>query len=251
MKTEFISIVSHELRTPLTSIKGYVDLVLDGDAGEINELQRESLEVVQQDTDRLAALISDLLDVSRIESGRLTLQLQSLKIGEMIERVVASLRTQLGDKEMHVEVDPGPASITFKGDEDRLTQVLTNLLGNAIKFSLPGAGISVSTRGKGRYLQVHVSDNGPGISKEDMGGLFTKFFRADNAATRETGGTSLGLSMAKSLVELHGGTIWAKSEPGKGSTFSFALRLDSPRRGYRQLSTFSSSVNKSSSGFHQ
>jgi len=237
IKTEFISIVSHELRTPLTSIKGYVDLVLDGDAGEINELQQEFLEVVQQDTNRLAALISDLLDVSRIESGKLTLQLQILEIGELIARVVASLRTQLSEREMHVEVDSGPVPITFKGDEDRLTQVLTNLLGNAIKFSPPRAGISVVARKKGGYLQIDVSDNGPGISKEDMGRLFTKFFRADNAATKETGGTGLGLSIAKSLVELHGGRIWAESELGKGSTFRFTLRLDSSQRSRKSQPT--------------
>jgi PAS domain S-box-containing protein len=227
MKTEFISIVSHELRTPLTSIKGYVDLVLDGDAGKINELQQEFLEVVQQDTNRLTALIEDLLNISRIESGRVTLQLQPLGVSELMESVVASLRTQISEKDMQVDIDAGPVAITVRGDRDRLTQVLTNLLGNAIKFSPRGSRVGVMARKKGRYLQVEVADNGPGISREDLGRIFTKFFRADNAATRQTGGTGLGLAIAKSLVELHGGRIWAESELGKGSTFSFTVRLDS------------------------
>ena len=230
MKTEFISIVSHELRTPLTSIKGYVDLVLDGDAGEINHLQQEFLEVVQQDTNRLAALIEDMLNISRIESGRVTLQLQPLGILDLMESVVASLRTLINEKDMQINMDAGPTPITFRGDRDRLTQVLTNLLSNAIKFSPPGSRIGVSATKKGRYLQVDVSDDGLGISREDMERLFTKFFRSDNAATRETGGTGLGLAIAKSLVELQGGKIWATSELGKGSTFSFTVRLDSSPR---------------------
>ncbi|MDA0988830.1 MAG: ATP-binding protein [Chloroflexi bacterium] len=197
------------------------------------EFFRSLLEVVQQDTNRLAALIEDMLNISRIESGIMTLQLQPMTILELTESVTASLRTVISDRGMEIDIDAGTDPISFSGDRDRLTQVLTNLLDNAIKFSPIGSRVGVTARKKGRYLQVDVSDNEAGISREDLGGLFTKFFRADNAATRETGGTGLGLVITKSLVELHGGRIWAESELGKGTTFSFTLRLD-PSQGKRK-----------------
>jgi PAS domain S-box-containing protein len=231
MKTEFVSMVSHELRTPLTSIKGYLDLVLDGEAGEINEMQREFLGVVQSNTDRLVVLINDLLDISRIESGRLQLSIAVLPINQIIEEVVASLRTQIEEKRLSLELNLPEELARVKGDRDRVIQVLTNLLSNAYKFTPEGGRITVSARRTDGQVQVDVADTGIGISPRDQQKLFTKFFRADSSMTREAGGTGLGLTIAKSIVEMHGGRIWFGSEVGKGSTFSFTLPAVVPSKG--------------------
>lgn len=223
MKTEFISMVSHELRTPLTSIKGYVDLVLDGEAGEVNEMQREFLDIVQSNTDRLVALINDLLDISRIESGRLQLNITVLPLDQLIREVITSLRTQMEQRGLSLKLDLPEELPQVRGDRDRVIQVLTNLLSNAYKFTPEGGRISVSAKVTNGRVQVNVADTGIGISPRDQRKLFTKFFRTESLMAREVGGTGLGLAIAKSIVEVHGGKIWCQSEVGKGSTFSFTL----------------------------
>jgi len=223
MKTEFVSMVSHELRTPLTSIKGYVDLVVDGKAGEINETQREFLGIVQSNTDRLVALINDLLDVSRIESGKIHLNITVVPIDGLIREVATSLRNQIEEKKLSLELAIPREPIKVRGDCARISQVLTNLLSNAYKFTPEGGKISVCAKATDGRVQVDVTDTGIGISDQDQKKLFTKFFRADSTITREVGGTGLGLNIAKSIVEMHGGKIWVESEVGKGSTFSFTL----------------------------
>ena len=223
MKTEFVSIVSHEFRTPLTSIKGFVDLILEGDTGEINETQKEFLEIAQVETNRLAALVTDLLDVSRIETGRIELRMEPLSIGEIINAAITSLRPQATEKAVGVTVRLSEESLKVKGEHDRVNQVLLNLLSNAIKYNRQGGKVDIMVSRDNGMVQVDVVDTGIGIPSGDIPMLFTKFYKAGATAAVSTGGTGLGLFIAKSLVELHGGRIWVKSKEGKGSTFSFTL----------------------------
>ncbi len=223
MKTEFVSIVSHEFRTPLTSIKGFVDLILEGDTGEINETQKEFLEITQVETNRLTALITDLLDVSRIEAGRVEMRMEPLSIGEIINAAITSLQPQTTEKAVEVTVHLSEESLQVKGEHDRIDQILLNLLSNAIKYNRQDGQIDIVVSRDNGMVQIDVVDTGIGIPSADIPMLFTKFYKAGATAAVSTGGTGLGLFIAKSLVELHGGGIWVKSEEGKGSTFSFTL----------------------------
>jgi PAS domain S-box-containing protein len=223
MKSEFISTVSHELRTPLTSIKGYVDLILDGDAGEINKTQCEFLTIVKQNTDRLVSLINDLLDISRIESGKVQMRKEPLAIDKIIRDVVTNFKTLLEEKAHELELELADNLPILIGDRDRISQVLTNLLGNAIKYTPNGGQIKIEAKIDNQFVKVSVSDTGIGIAKEDQAKLFQKFYRVDSSFTREHSGTGLGLAIAKTIIEHHGGSISVESELGKGSTFSFTL----------------------------
>lgn len=226
MKTEFVSQVSHELRTPLTAIKGFTDLLLDGDAGDVNEEQQEYLDIVKSNVDRLVALINDLLDISRIESGRIKLQLAPIDLADIIRSVAATMRPLLeGKQQTLTTVCVAPDLPPAMGDHDRVVQVVTNLLSNAHKYTQAGGSISVSAERAGDMLRVAVQDNGMGIPADDIPKLFTRFFRVDSSLTREIGGTGLGLSIVKSIVELQGGAVSVDSEPGQGSTFAFTLPL--------------------------
>ncbi len=228
MKTDFISLVSHELRTPLTSIKGFTDLILEGDAGEVREEQREYLSIVKQNADRLVSLINELLDISRIESGRVQLQLAPVRMQEVVDLVVASLSPQIQQKSQALHVRVAPELLPVLGDRDRLTQVLTNLLSNAHKYTPAGGSIRVEAKSQDNQVVVSVTDNGIGISPEDQKNLFTKFYRVDSSLTRQIGGTGLGLAIVKSIVELHGGAVSVESQPGQGSTFSFTMPVVTP-----------------------
>lgn len=225
MKNEFVSTVSHELRTPLTSIKGYVDLILDGEAGDINEIQREFLLIVKQNSDRLVDLINDLLDISRIESGRIHLKIQPIEVNDAIAGALETFKAVLEQQQMAVDVKIPKDLPHAAGDRDRVGQVLINLISNAIKYSPGGGKITVSSRKRDGQVVVSVTDTGIGISKEDQQHLFSKFYRVDSSLTRDIGGTGLGLSICKTIIELLGGQIWIKSAPGKGSTFSFTLPI--------------------------
>ncbi|HEX9094203.1 MAG TPA: response regulator, partial [Coriobacteriia bacterium] len=228
LKNEFVSTVSHELRTPLTSIKGYVDLILDGDAGEINEIQREFLGIVKENGDRLVTLINDLLDISRIESGRVHLKIEPFPMGDVIAGTVDSFRAVLEQSGRAVKTRV-PANLPrVAADRDRAGQVLMNFVSNALKYSPAGGDVTISARRAGDCVNVSVQDHGIGIGREDQKQLFTKFYRVDNALTREIGGTGLGLSICKSVIELLGGRVWFRSRPGEGSTFSFSLPVAPP-----------------------
>jgi PAS domain S-box-containing protein len=230
MKSEFVSLASHELRTPLTSIRGYVDLLLEGEVGELNDDQHAFLDIVAGNARRLISLINELLDISRIESGRVTLNRSAVDIGAIARDVATGLWPVLDAKQqaLHLEIsDDLPA---VDGDADRLAQVIGNLLSNASKYTPVGGQIVVTIARDGAELRLAVRDNGIGIGPEDQVLLFTKFFRARNRATEEAGGTGLGLAISRSLVELHGGTIGVESEPGQGSTFTVVLPLALPAR---------------------
>lgn len=235
LKSEFVSLVSHELRTPLTSIKGYVDLLLDGDAGELTREQQEYLGIVKENADRLIALINDLLDISHIESGKIELQRGPLDLVRLIHGVADSLRPSIAAKGQHLTLSlTGEHELSAAGrggvllppvfaDPDRVTQILTNLLDNAYKYTPAGGSLSVRAYPEGDYVRVDVQDTGIGLSTEEQAHIFTRFYRARNRIVREVGGTGLGLSIARSLVEMHGGKIIVSSSPDHGSTFSFTL----------------------------
>jgi signal transduction histidine kinase len=226
MKTEFVSQVSHELRTPLTAIKGFTELLLEDDGSSANEEQREYLTIVKSNVDRLVALINDLLDISRIESGKIVLNLEAVDVATLVQAVATTMQPLLERKEQTIAVCTEPGLPAVHADQDRVMQVLTNLVGNAHKYTGTGGTIDVDASRQGDRVCIAVRDNGVGIPPEDIPKLFTRFFRVDSSLTRAIGGTGLGLSIAKSIVELHGGTISVESELGKGSVFSFTLPIE-------------------------
>ncbi|MEJ7762224.1 MAG: PAS domain S-box protein [Thermomicrobiales bacterium] len=223
MKTEFVSLVSHELRTPLTSIKGYVDLLMEGEVGPLKDEQREFLSIVVSNAERLVALINDLLDISRIEAGRVELQRVPVDFSRVVSGVLTSLRPQIEAKVQQIKVSVPPNLPPVNGDMDRLIQILTNLVVNAHKYTPAGGTITIGARAKPGMLEVSVADDGIGMTDEEQAQLFTKFFRARNRTTREVGGTGLGLTITRSLVELHGGEIRVTSSPEQGTTFTVSL----------------------------
>ncbi len=225
VKNEFISTVSHELRTPMTSIKGYTDLLFMQAAGPITDAQRKFLTVIKSNADRLATLVNDLLDISRIETGRIRLDRQPTDAAKVIQDVVTALSKQADEKQLTVTTRIKSPLPPVYADRDRLTQILTNLVDNACRYTPAGGKITVSARRVSDKVQIDVTDTGIGISPEDQKKVFDRFYRADHPVVQETGGTGLGLAIVKSFVEMHGGTIWLKSELGKGSTFSFTMPI--------------------------
>jgi PAS domain S-box-containing protein len=223
MKTDFISVVSHELRTPLTSIKGYTDLLLTEQAGEINELQREFLSILQGSAARLNNLINDVLDISRLESGRVEVKMERVDYETIVRDVLRLMKAAADERDIAIDASfPSPCP-PVRGDADKITQILTNLVNNAVKYTPSGGWLKVTLEQSGANVTTCVSDSGIGISPDDQKKLFQKFFRADNSSTREAGGTGLGLAIVKTMIELLGGAIWVESEPGKGSKFYFTL----------------------------
>ena len=229
-KTQILSTASHELKTPLTSIMGYVERLLSEQEsmGTLNEHQRLYLEVVHSSSERLELLIDDLLDISRIESAEMSLNIEDFKIGPALEDVAKSMATQIQAKEMVVEVHSASA-LRVRADKGRFAQVMGNLVSNACKYSAQGSVTKVTAFHASRFVQINVSDTGIGMSEDEQAKLFTKFFRADNSSTRDVPGTGLGLFICKYLVESHGGEIWVESQIGKGSTFSMTLPAAAPK----------------------
>ena len=225
MKTEFVSLVSHELRTPLTSIKGYVDLLIDGTVGELEPMQIEFLEIVQSNTDRLVSLINDLLDISRIEARRMELHLTPVDLQLVVRNVVAMLGPQIAAKGQTLALCGADALPEVVADGNRITQVVTNLLSNAHKYTPSGGHIAITITTEPSALRIAVRDTGVGLTADEQAQLFTKFFRAANPMTQDVGGTGLGLTITRSLVEMHGGQIRVEIAPGAGSEFSFTLPL--------------------------
>jgi signal transduction histidine kinase len=227
LKSEFVSMVSHELRTPLTSIEGYAELMLEDE--QLAEEHRDSLTLVKKNADRLLGLINDLLDLSRIEAGRLDLRQTSLDLALLIPEVAGSLRPLIEAKRQRLRLDLVQALPPVWADADRVTQILTNLISNAHKYTLVEGSITVAARRDDGFVRVDVSDTGIGLSPEDQAKLFTKFFRAQDRSSQAVRGTGLGLVITRLLVELHGGRITMSSAPGQGSTFSFSLPVQKVR----------------------
>jgi PAS domain S-box-containing protein len=229
LKSEFVATVSHELRTPMTSIKGYVEILLMGAAGSMSPQQVHFLEIVKSNTERLAVLVNDLLDVSRIEAGRVTLSLQALDLREVAEDVIATLshRMQEEERPMKIELDIPSDLPRVYGDPERARQVLDNLLENAYQYTEIGGTINLRMHPEGDMMQIDVKDNGIGITLEEQKRVFERFYRGEDPLVLATSGTGLGLSIVNSLVDMHKGSLWLESSGirGEGSVFSFTLPL--------------------------
>lgn len=230
-KREFVSNVSHELRTPLTSIRGYIDLLLLGSMGPLNNDQVGFLTVVKTNANRLMDLINDILDISRLDAGKIRLDYSPFDIREVIHDAARSLRLEAEAKDLDVLLEIPDELPPVNADKKRITQVVFNLFSNAVKYTYRGGTFVVRTfLNPARMMQVEVEDTGVGMSPEQMENLFRPFYRAENPLREEAGGTGLGLSIARSLVEQHGGEMWVTSEVGKGSTFYFIIPLERPTR---------------------
>ena len=229
LKSEFVANVSHELRTPMTSIKGYVDVLLMGAAGQLSDRQKNFLEVVQGNTERLNILVNDLLDVSRIETGKFDLSIQPLRLQPLIEDIVEEqrLRMEKNDREIDLELDLPPDLPSVWGDDRRVRQIMNNLVSNAYHYTPNGGNIHVKAHVEDGYVQVDVRDSGIGIPPQDQEKIFERFYRGENPLVLATAGTGLGLSIVRQLVEVHEGEIWFESSgiPGEGSVFSFTLPI--------------------------
>jgi signal transduction histidine kinase len=221
-KSQFLANMSHELRTPLNAILGYTELMMDGAYGEPSEKMQGVLKRLEANGRHLLGLINDVLDLSKIESGQLTLDLGDYSLQSVTHTVYSAVEPLAADKKLAFSVEVAPDLPQGRGDERRLTQVLLNLVGNAIKFTDAGEVTIKVGLGDGAF-NVAVRDTGPGISLADQAKLFQEFQQADNSITRKKGGTGLGLAISKRIVEMHGGRIWIESAVGQGSTFSFTV----------------------------
>ncbi|MBP6802984.1 MAG: GAF domain-containing protein, partial [Chloroflexi bacterium] len=220
-KSDFISVVTHELRLPMTSIKGYTDLIMSGMTGELNEQQKQFLGVIKRNLDRMSVLIRDLSDINRIESGRMQFEVGAFDVRDVVMEVVESFQEQAGTKSQTLRVEVGEGDTAVSADSRRVSQVLTNLVSNANKYTPPNGDILIQVQPQAAFVQVSVRDTGIGISEENQAQLFNQFFRAEDAAVREQVGWGLGLSIVKKMVEAQGGEIWFQSTFGEGSTFAF------------------------------
>ena len=226
LKSDFVANVSHELRTPLTAIKGAVDLVLREVAGPLTEKQSHYLTRVRSNTQHLAGLINDLLDLSKIESGKIEVRSSPISLGGLVHEVVETLRPIAAEKEITLEATISAPSILVWADRDKINQVLMNLIGNAIKFTPAQGRVAVSASRNGKEsVQVSVSDSGPGIPPDEKEKIFDKFYQIAEVGEVKPKGTGLGLAICKALLELHGGRIWVDSQANHGSTFYFTLPL--------------------------
>jgi signal transduction histidine kinase len=221
-KSQFLANMSHELRTPLNAVLGYTELILDDVYGEMPEKARVVLDRVQRNGRHLLGLINDVLDLSKIEAGQLTLALADYSMQDVVAGVHSAVESLAKEKHVALKVELQPNLPRAHGDERKLTQVLLNLVGNAIKFTDEGE-VAIKAAAANGSITVSVRDSGPGITEADQAKIFQEFQQADSAVTREKGGTGLGLTISKRIVELHGGCIWVESRPGEGSTFSFTL----------------------------
>lgn len=220
-KSEFVSFVSHELRTPMTSIRGYAELLIKGLAGPLTQQQADFVRTVRNNAERMQVLVSDLQDISRLEAGKLWLEMEPMKLTDALENALQAVEGQIETRaqELHVDIAQGLPLIC--ADPARLTQIMTNLLSNGSKYTPEGGEIRVRAWLEGTYVHCSVSDTGIGISPDDRARLFTKFFRSEDPEVRAQTGTGLGLCIVKNLVELQGGEMMVRSELGRGSTFEF------------------------------
>jgi signal transduction histidine kinase len=223
-KSQFLASMSHELRTPLNAILGYTELILDDIYGAVPEPIRDVLVRVQQSGQHLLGLINAVLDLSRIEAGRLTLALTDYAMQDVAQTVVMAVEALAAEKHLALTASVPPDLPPGKGDAQRLRQVLLNLVGNALKFTEVGE-VHIQVTAADEMFTVTVADTGPGIAEAEQQKIFEEFQQAESATVRAQGGTGLGLAIAKKIVELHGGRIGVESHLGKGSTFWFTVPL--------------------------
>ena len=232
-KSQFLANMSHELRTPLNAILGYTELILDDIYGKTPQKMRAVLERVQTNGKHLLGLINDVLDLSKIEAGQLTLSLADYSILDMVQGVYTAVESLANNKKLKFTIEVPPGLPPARGDVRRLSQVLLNIVGNAIKFTDTGEVTIKAAAADGGY-SISVCDTGPGIAPEDQSKIFEEFQQADNSQTKAKGGTGLGLAIARRIVEMHGGRLWVESSPGQGATFSFTVPLRVEREAGRQ-----------------
>ena len=224
-KSQFLANMSHELRTPLNAILGYTEMMVDGLYGAVSEKAQNVLERVQSNGKHLLGLINDVLDLSKIEAGQLTLAIEPYSVPDMVSTVMSATESLAKTKGIALVCELPPGLPRGQGDSRRLTQVLLNLVGNAIKFTDEGK-VLIRARRQGDRFKISVIDTGLGIAKADQAKIFEEFQQVDNTSTRKKGGTGLGLSISRKIVELHGGYITVESEPGKGSNFKITIPID-------------------------
>ncbi|MEW6374544.1 MAG: ATP-binding protein [Thermodesulfobacteriota bacterium] len=231
MKSEFVSVASHELRTPLTAIKNAVQLILSGKAGEVNETQTKFLSMAERNINRLTNILNNLLNLSRIESGKVEMKFEDIELKELLELTASSLKPQADGESIQIALEVSEQLPAVFGDHDKIEQILINLIGNAIKFTPDGGQIRITANpvqkegdAEGREMvAVSIKDTGIGIPQEHLNAVFDKFHQVEGSLHRSVSGTGLGLAITKGLVEAHQGKIWVESEVGKGSTFTFTL----------------------------
>jgi len=222
LKSEFVSTVSHELRTPLSIIKEGISLIMDEVTGAVNERQRKYLSISKQNVDRLERIINDLLNISKIEAGKIEIRKRSVLIRPLVEQLVTSFEPKAKERGLYLKTDIPAGDIEICADEDKVMQVLINLVGNALKFTEKGF-IEISAREKRSDVEFSVTDTGSGIAKNDIPRVFDKFRQFGRQDGPGEKGTGLGLSISKGIVEMHGGSIWVESEPGRGTRFTFTI----------------------------
>ena len=238
MKSNFLAMISHELKTPLTSVIGYSEMILEGMAGDINEEQRDYISTIKEKGDALLELIGNLLDMSRIEAGALSVDAEELDIQKVARAACSSVVPQARKKDVKMDISLSDSVPTIKGDVGKIQQCVVNLLGNAVKFTSEGGTVSLRTSlwmGQRRsasadrfaaeeeFVRIEVKDTGIGIPAEKLEAVFNRFYQADGSITRKFGGTGLGLSIVRQFIEAHGGEVWAESVLGEGATFIILL----------------------------
>jgi signal transduction histidine kinase len=223
-KSQFVANMSHELRTPLAAILGYAELIQEGFYGPLPEKSMDALTRIRSNGKHLLGLINTVLDIAKIESGQFTLNIGEYALESVVETVRAATESLAAAKNLALKTEVAQRMPLGLGDEQRLTQVLLNLVGNALKFTDVGEVRIVAISANGGFA-VSVTDTGPGIPPEEQTRIFEEFHQVDNSNTKAKGGTGLGLAIAKQIVQMHGGRIWVESTPGKGATFQVELPI--------------------------
>lgn len=254
LKSEFISIVSHELRTPLTAIKNAMDIILSGKAGDMTENIEKFVSMGKRNAIRLSGIINDLLDISKIEAGKMDFKFELIRVEPVIEYVKNNLTEVAKEKNLTIKYIPSDENVEVYADSNRLEQVLTNLVSNAIKFTPDAGEIEITSKVvnarelqydncfeedikklQGNYLQVCVEDHGIGIERKDLNHVFDKFAQIENSLSRKVGGSGLGLPIARQLMEAHNGAIWCDSEINKGSRFYFVIPIANDKSNFTMI----------------
>ena len=223
IRRDFVANVSHELRTPVTVIKGYAETLLSGALAQDPQRSERFLEIIQNHADRLSSLVRDLLTLSELESGEVGMQPQKVELEPAVRKVLSLMGQRGEEKNVKLEYLAGTGAVFVSADRSRLEQVLINLLDNAVKYSEKGGTVAVDSAEQGDMVEISVRDSGIGIPPKDLPRIFERFYRVDEARSRDNGGTGLGLSIVKHIVQAHGGTVHVESTPGKGTVFSFTL----------------------------
>jgi signal transduction histidine kinase len=221
MKDEFVSNVSHELRTPLTSIRGALGMLASGAIGDVTPKVKRMVDIAVTNTDRLVRLINDILDIERMESGRIAMQKRAVDVAEIMNTATETMRA-MGER-IGVSLEVIPLAAVMQADHDRMMQMFTNILSNAIKFSERGGSVVLRANYDGGNIRFSIQDNGRGIPKDKLQTIFGRFQQVDSSDAREKSGTGLGLAICHTIVDQHGGRIWAESEVGKGTTFFVSI----------------------------